>query len=254
MPGALDQPANDSVSFSADLRRNFSIGRGRVKPGCAPGGTVLSSALNPGGLRLACAGPALRDRISTATSCGLIPSTNTNPSRSARLRTLLKPFGLQRGRGIEGRTGGSAREQAAETAARSAADDDRAAARPEQAQHFADGGGAIAGGHAAEQPGGIVDDHEIEGGLVGGQAGRRRGFDFHQHARLRGALPGARGRRVVGHEGDGAARQPDLLGDRRQPPAVGASNLRQPLAQPDAGHADDEHVRLVAASSTFRTD
>ena len=133
---------------------------------------------------------------------------------------------------------------------RAAADDDRAAARPEQPQHFADRGGAIAGGHAAEQPAGIVDDHEIEGGIVGGQAGRRRGFDFHQHACLRGALPGARSRRFVRHEGDGAARQPDFLGDRRQPPAVGASNLRHSFAQPDAGHADDEHVRLLAASST----
>jgi hypothetical protein len=32
---------------------------------------------------------------------------------------------------------------------------------------------------------------------------------------------------------------------------VGAANLHQALAQPDAGHTDDEHVRLVAARKTF---
>ena len=178
---------------------------------------------------------------------GLTPSTNTRPSRSARVLTSLKPSASSDGTGLKRRRGrGSAAEQRAESAARRAADDDGAAAGPQDAEQLAHGGHAVLGAHRAEQSAGVVDDDQVECFLVRGQPGRRRHLDLDEHAGILDRLARPRRRGIVGNERDGASGDADLRGNGGEAAAVRAADLRDAIAHPHAGHADDQQVRFVA--------
>ena len=55
-----------------------------------------------------------------------------------------------------------------------------------------------------------------------------------------------RRRRFVRHHDDGASGQSDLGGNGGEPSAVRAADLHELVAHLHAGHADDEHVGIVA--------
>ena len=61
------------------------------------------------------------------------------------------------------------------------------------------------------------------------------------------ALARPRRRRFVRHDDDRPARQADLRGDRRQPAAVRAADLRDAIAQLHAGHAGEQRVSACPA-------
>ena len=175
----------------------------------------------------------------------MTPSTNTSPSRLCQGSHLLEAVGFERRRGVERRRGGAV-EQRAEAAARGGANHDGAAAGAQHAQQLAHRGHAILGAHRSQQSAGVVDDRQVERARVGGQRGRRRDLDLHQHAGVVDRLARARRRRVVGHERRRAPRDADLRGDGGEAAAVRAADLRDAIAQLHAGHADDEEMRFVA--------
>ena len=104
--------------------------------------------------------------------------------------------------------------------------------------------------HRREEPAGVVDDREVEGAVLERQPRRRR------RSRLRRARrpvrPPLRARAADASSGTTATARPDkptLAAIAAEPPAVRAADLSEAVAQLDAGHADDEHERIIAAVS-----
>ena len=152
----------------------------------------------------------------------------------------LAPAGLQRGSRIEARSGSAARERARASPARGA--EPITMTRPPGRRRRSASRTAATRSSApipAEQSARVVDDDEIERGVVEGQPRRRRDFELEQHALLRGGLRGrarptprrAR-RRRRGPKGRPCRRwRPDV-----RPPAHPICAMRSPILH--AGHAD----------------
>ena len=182
---------------------------------------------------------------------GLIPSTNTRPSRSASVRTMPKPFASRVlfASPLEAREGGTgAREQTADAGRRCRADEHNASARPEDAGHLA---------HArvrARRKASRRTDRPC----------RRRRRDRMRRLRAAVATASATSTSTSTPAFCGAAcahvppttrqarwppraRQTHFRGDGGKPRAVCAADECHAVAQFHAGHADDEHVRIAPA-------
>ena len=106
--------------------------------------------------------------------------------------------------------------------------------------------------HRAEEAIRVVDHDQIESLVLDGQVGGRRGFHVHEHAGICGAFLRARRRRLVGDDRHRAPREADLRGNRAESSAVRAPDLSEALTELHAGHADDERMRVAAASKRIQ--
>ena len=159
--------------------------------------------------------PALRQPSSTYR--GLIPSTKTSPSRSASVRTDLKPPPEAPASGRTAGPSGRAASIAADATASAAADHQHATPRPaECAAPRAPLPLAIVRPHRAEEAVRVVDHDEIEsrpraGMWLGGAVSTSTSTPASAAPLLR-----ACGRRLVGDDRHGAPREADLRGNRRR--------------------------------------